>query len=275
MLHGAPFEKRRDEHLGEKIPAVPIALRFEADPRRDPHGVQRALALCAALRLLDLGFRLSRAAERIGHGEKGKHRGGAGKGFMHLVSRRRARCNRLVNAKADVRQQVRTLLNLSPNERASKSALICDRIQALACWREARTVALFAPLRKEPNVELLWSARDGKTFCFPRVQTEALAFYRVGGPAELLTTRGALREPAESMTLIAPETLDVILVPGVAFTRGGQRLGRGGGYYDRFLAQPELRARTIGVCFDVQLFENLPAEPHDRAVDLVISESAD
>jgi 5-formyltetrahydrofolate cyclo-ligase len=64
----------------------------------------------------------------------------------------------------------------------------------------------------------------------------------------------------------------VILVPGVAFTRAGQRLGRGGGYYDRLLSALPAKAVRLGVCFELQIVDELPSEPHDMRVDGVVTE---
>ena len=65
-------------------------------------------------------------------------------------------------------------------------------------------------------------------------------------------------------------SFDLIVVPGMAFDRDGHRLGRGRGYYDRFLSKyPEVK--TIGICFDFQFLESIPTEPHDRRVDEVIT----
>ena len=63
-----------------------------------------------------------------------------------------------------------------------------------------------------------------------------------------------------------------MLVPGLAFARDGARLGRGGGFYDRLLAGPQLRARRVGVCFEVQIVEAMPLEEHDQRVDEVLTE---
>ena len=65
--------------------------------------------------------------------------------------------------------------------------------------------------------------------------------------------------------------IDVMIVPGVAFGRDGARLGRGKGFYDRYLARKGFRAESVGVCLDFQLFDTLPMEPHDRVMDCVIS----
>ncbi len=70
----------------------------------------------------------------------------------------------------------------------------------------------------------------------------------------------------------APTWPDVVIVPGLAFTPTGARLGQGGGWYDRFLAEVDAACSTIGVCFAEQLLDELPIEPHDIAVDLVVTD---
>jgi len=69
------------------------------------------------------------------------------------------------------------------------------------------------------------------------------------------------------------QTLDVVIVPGVAFDRSGARLGRGGGFYDRFLKSLPDGTMRVGACFSVQLLEEIPTDPHDLAVGLIVTES--
>ncbi len=71
-----------------------------------------------------------------------------------------------------------------------------------------------------------------------------------------------------------PATIDVAIVPGVGFAADGQRLGQGGGWYDRFLPQLRSDATVIGIAFEVQVVESLPVEPHDVRVDCVVTEAA-
>lgn len=71
-----------------------------------------------------------------------------------------------------------------------------------------------------------------------------------------------------------PSAVDVVVVPGLAFTVAGDRLGQGGGWYDRFLAGVGSDAVTIGVCFGEQLVDRLPIEPHDVRVDHVVTDAA-
>jgi 5-formyltetrahydrofolate cyclo-ligase len=95
----------------------------------------------------------------------------------------------------------------------------------------------------------------------------------VSNPAALVrASRWNLREPdLRTAMVVDPRAIDLILVPGVAFTHEGFRVGRGGGYYDRFLAEPQLHARRLGVCFARQLVPSVPLEAHDQRVDRVIA----
>jgi 5-formyltetrahydrofolate cyclo-ligase len=75
----------------------------------------------------------------------------------------------------------------------------------------------------------------------------------------------------QSGELYRAEEIDLMVVPGVAFSADGRRLGRGKGYYDRYLSRDGFRACCIGVCYDCQLREDIPAEPHDKRVEKVVA----
>jgi len=81
-----------------------------------------------------------------------------------------------------------------------------------------------------------------------------------------------VRTPASGPE-VAPESLDLVVVPGVAFDRTGHRLGRGAGHYDRFLSRLSARTATAGICFDEQLIDAVPHGDHDRTVDCVFTPS--
>jgi 5-formyltetrahydrofolate cyclo-ligase len=176
-------------------------------------------------------------------------------------------------SKTQTRDRFRGLPRLSPEARTQKSAALCAALLRDALWQRARSVALFAPLSMEPDVELLFAFAEGKRLCFPKVLQEGLAFFGVSSPDLLVCPPGSrwrVREPREGACMRVEE-LDLILVPGVAFTPGGRRLGRGAGYYDRFLAAGT--AHRIGTCFESQLVPDLPVEPHDMPMHRVLTES--
>ena len=176
-------------------------------------------------------------------------------------------------SKADLRRSICTQLAGIGDIRSEWSREICCWLVAEEIWKSASTIALFAPQLREPDIELLWSHGKGKEFCFPRVLGTELEFRAVEDPKALVTRRWELREPDPETSLpVALEEIDLLLVPGVAFTRSGRRLGRGGGFYDRLLADPELCAVSFGICFALQVVDNLPTEPHDRPVDRIVTE---
>ena len=185
-----------------------------------------------------------------------------------------------MNEKIELRRAIREKLNaISAQEKATKSRAICLAISELPQWKSARSVALFAALEDEPNLDLLWDLRHDsaipKTLIFPRIAGESLEWTAVKNRAEfesLTAARWKLREPQRAASNdFAVSELDLILVPGVAFSPRGERLGRGGGFYDRAFANHELRAFKIGICFAEQVVEKLPSEIHDREVNLVVS----
>lgn len=149
------------------------------------------------------------------------------------------------------------------------SGSIRERLGTLALLDRAECVLCFAPMESEPDIgPFIEGLRlAGSTILLPRAagETGAMELVRLTDPLDSLEKDGMgvrvpTGEPHEDLAGI-----DVALVPGVAFDRLGNRLGRGGGFYDRFLASaPELN--TIGICFDFQVVEELPVEGHDRTV---------
>lgn len=179
-----------------------------------------------------------------------------------------------MRSKSEIRRDIAAILRLPPDVRAGKSARLCEVVAASPEWHAARTVAIFAPQPREPDVELLWSHGGGKSFAYPRVTEGRLDLFRVESLYDLAPGAFGVREPAGDLArAVVPDALDLILVPGVAFTRAGARLGRGGGFYDRLLASLPAHACKIGVCFDSQLLPELPVEPHDHDVDFIATES--
>lgn len=175
--------------------------------------------------------------------------------------------------KAELRRTMRARLRALGEAREPHSRAVCEAIARHPAYAAARVVAIFDPLPSEPAVDLLWQIAP-RRFVYPRIAGESLELIEVRTVAELEhAAERKFREPrlggAEAHPL---GEVDVILVPGVAFTRAGQRLGRGGGYYDRLLAALPPTTLRLGVCFELQIVDELPAEAHDMTVDAVITE---
>ena len=175
------------------------------------------------------------------------------------------------NAKAALRRLMRTQLKTAAGCRQESSLSLLAQIQSHPAWSGASTVALFAPLPEEPDLLPLLE-HPTKRFVFPFIQGSNL-FWRTATTAHDLQpaphTSGRLKEPVQG-EWVSISSIDCLLVPGLAFTSCGRRLGRGGGYYDRTLAELAPQAVALGVCFSLQIVETLPAEPHDQSVHCVL-----
>ena len=176
---------------------------------------------------------------------------------------------RLVKKDA-LRAEMKTrLLATGVQSRCEASERICRAVLQTDAWQRAALVCAFLPLPSEPQIQPLWASASGPAFCFPRVRGLDLELIRIEDDARLATADWKL-DAFSDAPIVAPETVDLILVPGLAFTRDGHRLGRGRGYYDRLLARLP-RTASIGVCYECQLVEDLPTEAHDMRVDEVVS----
>jgi 5-formyltetrahydrofolate cyclo-ligase len=177
--------------------------------------------------------------------------------------------------KAELRRTMRTRLRDIGDGRGVDSREICEAVARHPAYAAARVVAIFDPLPSEPAVDLLWEVAP-RRFVYPRIAGEALDLIEVRTVEELeYAAERRFREPRMgSASAHSLAEVDVILVPGLAFTRDGGRLGRGGGYYDRLLAALPRSAVRIGVCFELQVVPELPREVHDMRMDTVITERA-
>ncbi len=179
--------------------------------------------------------------------------------------------------KDDLRRRIRLALEeMTDDQRADQSASVARRVIALEEFRAADPIFLYVAIGLEVATaavaEAAWQA--GKTVLVPRVdwtrrQMDAIPCRSLS--EGLVEGRYGLLEPAEGEP-VAPETIELILVPGLAFDRRGRRLGRGGGFYDRFLAQPGCTARRLGVAYHQQLTEAIPTDAHDQPVDLLVTD---
>ena len=176
--------------------------------------------------------------------------------------------------KAELRRTMRQRLQSLGTARLEKSPAVCAAISAHPAFLGGRRVALYSPLPSEPDLNALWEGQP-RRFCYPRVAGDKIEFVEIARLEDLVAAAWNpwVREPAATMAhVIAPGEIDLILVPGLAFTPDGWRLGRGGGFYDRFLSQLPATAAKLGVCFDLQLVDTLPTEPHDQRLDGVVTE---
>ncbi len=181
----------------------------------------------------------------------------------------------------------RLVKNLSREERRIANKTICETLRKLAEEIGARSVLAYAALRDEVDLSPLFETLQTTAIqvFVPVVLGEELKFRSV----EALRTAGTrsalgVYEPDRSAAHWDPlQAIGhvVILCPGRAFDRTGTRLGRGGGYYDRFVAKVRDRdgvadlasISVVGVCYQAQLFESIPREVHDQPMELLVTEN--
>lgn len=168
---------------------------------------------------------------------------------------------------------------MSAAERMERSVRAQARLTATPEFQAARTVMVYHADPTEVDThELVQACLLGKKrVSLPRMEkgTRAMQVREILDPKrDLETSRfGSIKEPRAILPLIALETIDLVVVPGRAFDAHGNRLGRGGGYYDRFFARPQIRAKAAALAFDCQIVAAVPSLDHDRPVDLIVTES--
>jgi 5-formyltetrahydrofolate cyclo-ligase len=159
-------------------------------------------------------------------------------------------------------------IRIRPEERAAASAAVCKRLRASKEFRSADSILMYAPLPDELDVLPLMT--DEKRFCFPRYQANRLyAAARVESAGALVPGKFGILEPASDATEILVDEIALVILPGVAFDANCRRLGRGRGFYDRWLI--EIAGHKMGVGFDHQLIDAVPCEAHDVHLDAVVT----
>lgn len=164
-------------------------------------------------------------------------------------------------------------------ELRQRSENVARNLQGLPLYKGADCVMFYYPLKREVN--LLGTIREAlkqKRVCFPVIDLEKgdlipyevkdLAKDFVKGPLEIM------QPDTERAREVELQDIDVVIVPGLAFDRKKNRLGRGKGFYDRFLRKLDKKTGRVGVAFDFQLIPSIPTHPpRDEKVDLVVTES--
>ena len=173
--------------------------------------------------------------------------------------------------KREVRRILRSRIAEIPAERrALASREIFAEIATLPAFCEAQVVALYAALPDEPQSrEFIAEWHSHKRIVLPRVEGEVMHFYPYS-PEAISTGSFGIDEP-QGTTPCSPCDIDLMVVPGLGFTPDGKRMGRGKGFYDKYLSQPGFRAVTVGVCLREQLLDTLPIDPHDYTIDHIVS----
>lgn len=180
--------------------------------------------------------------------------------------------------KDEIRRAMRErLVTVSLEQRAEWSKAACARLVRSPAFQNATVIMLYMPMRSEVDVlpAALEAFRLGKSICVPRVESGRTTMNAIATNTfddESMTPDAMGVRVPKSGNQIPDESIDLVVVPGVAFDARGARLGRGGGFYDRYLASLKRNTSTIGICFDMQFVDSIPVDRLDVCVKAVVSD---
>lgn len=174
--------------------------------------------------------------------------------------------------KAELRAAIRAKKRaMTPEQIQRASRELGEKFAASELYRQARTIYGYLPYNQEVRtVPMLERAlRDGKQVAVPKVYGETMRFILMTDLTAVEKSDMGIPEPVADGP-VADDKQAVVLMPGLAFTAEGDRMGYGGGFYDKFLAA-EPNHPTVALCYDFQLLDSLPTEQYDIPVDLVLT----
>jgi len=180
--------------------------------------------------------------------------------------------------KKDLRHTLRgRLFALPQNQRRTESKQACQNLIATDEYKKASVVMLFLPLPHEVDTTavILDAWQHGKIVAVPKVswqQRHMIAVEITSLETGFTEDRGGFKNPTTGVP-IALEDIDLIVTPGLGFDHKGNRLGRAGGYYDRFFKLELLNATKCGFAFSQQIVESVPVNEHDERIDLLVTDA--
>ncbi|USN98531.1 MAG: 5-formyltetrahydrofolate cyclo-ligase [Phycisphaeraceae bacterium] len=172
--------------------------------------------------------------------------------------------------RAIARERVRALAPV----RGIVSEVIVEHLSRSGLWRDARAAMAYLAMPSEVDLDGLWRVTPRPVLAAPGVDWDSGTMHPVvvDDPEQDVTAGPhGVRQPAPDGKRLDPASLGFVLVPGLAFAADGARLGRGGGYYDRFLAGLPGVTR-VGVCWSGQILGEIPVAPHDVRVHRLLTE---
>ena len=182
----------------------------------------------------------------------------------------------MINDKTELRKKIRELKRaVSPEEKLRRSEAVMQKVEALPEFEKARVVLLYWSMADEVQTHAFverWYKE--KVLLLPCVDGDDLLLRQYTGPECMVEgEQFGIGEPGATLPVYTDlGSVEIIIVPGVAFDRAGNRMGRGRGFYDRLLKSTP-NAMKIGVAYDFQMLDSIPVEPHDVKMNRVITEN--
>ncbi len=181
--------------------------------------------------------------------------------------------------KNDVRKKIKSIRDgLSESFVGENSNIIANKLFSLNAINKASIILIYYSIHNEVNTHgiieklILMNKKVALPIC--KQDKNDLSFSIISSISELKSGSFGIMEPdPDKFSFVHPEAIDIVIVPGIAFDRVGNRIGYGKGYYDSFLSLLSHSQLKIGLCFDFQIFDKLPYDSFDVPVDCVITES--
>lgn len=182
--------------------------------------------------------------------------------------------------KKNIRQQVlNARKQLASQTQTEKSKMIFNRLREFDPYKTAKNIMVYIDFRNEVKTDFIIDdliASNKKVIipiCVPK--TKDLILSQLLDPAKELAegTFGVLEPKKEYIRKVDPASIDLVIVPGVAFDRQGYRIGYGAGYYDRFFQKLPKPVPSVAIAFDLQIIDKVPADDFDYPVDYIITET--
>jgi len=181
------------------------------------------------------------------------------------------------NSKKIIRKNIQdTRDDLTSASRLSGSLSIADKFMGLKIYEASKEILAYYPFRSELDTTIIIrdALKQKKKIILPKVNGKKLDLYYIEDLKNDLSAGSFdIMEPIPSKCIIASyKNIDMVLVPGVSFDRNFNRLGYGGGFYDKLLEELPVKTPRIALAFDLQLIKNVPVMAHDLKVDIIITE---
>lgn len=168
------------------------------------------------------------------------------------------------------------LLKMSSEQRCEKSKKLCHNFISTPEFQDASVIMMYLSLPHEADIceAILHAWQLGKTVAVPQISWQQRHMIPVqihSLETNFSTEVAGLRNPVKGVP-IPFEEIDLVVTPALGFDKKGNRLGRGGAYYDRFFANTKLRAQRCGCAFKEQLLDSIPTKDHDQAMDFLVTD---
>jgi 5-formyltetrahydrofolate cyclo-ligase len=173
--------------------------------------------------------------------------------------------------KQQIRKTMRSMLQLL-NNLEERSLSVIEKLKCLNEFKNSKNIVLYSSIQYEiETIYLIHQClQTSKNIYLPYIENVQIA--QINSLDELVLGKYNILEPANNEYLNNLEVIDTVIIPGVAYDKDGNRLGKGMGWYDRFLQRLSPNVLKVALVFDIQIINYVPKDVHDISVDIIITE---